>query len=163
MSRPGGKTSVIVYYLAAALLVGVDQLTKALVRESIPLGEQAPLIPGVLGLTYVQNTGMAFSAFSAFTGALAALSFAVSVVLALAIARDYFHSSAARWFLTLVLAGAVGNLLDRAFLGYVTDMIQVLLFRFAVFNVADCCICVGIALLAVYLLFFDREGKEQKQ
>lgn len=162
MKRFGTKTAVILCYLAAAALVGLDQLTKALVRGSIAAGEHLPLIPGVLGLTYVENTGMAFSAFSNFTWVLALLSLVVSVVIAVAMWKDYFKGTVPTVFLALVLAGAVGNLIDRAFLGYVTDMIEVLFFTFPVFNVADCCICVGVALLALWILFFDRSGKTEQ-
>ena len=63
--------------------------------------------------------------------------------------------------LSVVLAGAVGNLIDRAFLGYVTDMFQTLFINFAVFNVADICVvCGGIAFCVYYLLFHGKEDKD---
>ena len=65
--------------------------------------------------------------------------------------------------LTLILAGAVGNLIDRVFMGYVTDMIKTLFMDFAVFNVADCCVVVGTIALAVYLVFFYKEVKSSEQ
>lgn len=153
----------MIYYLVAAALVVLDQVTKALVRAFLPLGERFTLIPNVVGLTYVQNTGMAFSSFSSHTVALAVLSLVISIAIIAVIHRDYFHSKAANWLLTLVLAGAVGNLIDRALIGYVTDMIEVLFMDFAVFNVADCFICVGIALLVVYVIFFDKSEKDGKK
>lgn len=142
------------YYLFAALLVALDQGTKYLTRLYLPGEDTLVLLPGVLGLTYVENTGMAFSTFSGYTTLLALVSLAASVALVVAIQKRWLPHPAGPWLLALLLGGAVGNLIDRAFLGYVTDMIQVLFVRFAVFNVADCCVVVGAILLAVYLIFF---------
>lgn len=145
----------MIYFLVAAGLVVLDQLTKLAVRAGIALGQQIVLIPGVLGLTYVQNTGMAFSSLSGKTIFLAVVSLAASVAIAVILAKNLLFSHPyGKWPLALILAGAVGNLIDRAFLGFVTDMIQTLFIDFAVFNVADCCVVVGGILLAVYVLFF---------
>lgn len=145
----------MIYFLVAAGLVVLDQLTKLAVRAGIALGQQIVLIPGVLGLTYVQNTGMAFSSLSEKTIFLAVVSLAASVAIAVILAKNLLFSHPyGKWPLALILAGAVGNLIDRAFLGFVTDMIQTLFIDFAVFNVADCCVVVGGILLAVYVLFF---------
>ncbi|MCD8382645.1 MAG: signal peptidase II [Clostridiales bacterium] len=152
--------SATVYYLVAALLVVIDQVTKYLTRAFLAGQGTLVVIPGILGLTYVENTGMAFSAFSGFTPVLAALSFAVSVLLAVAIWKAWLPRPFCQWMLTLVLAGAVGNLIDRVFFGYVTDMIEVLFVSFAVFNVADCCVVVGGILLAAYIVLFWREEEK---
>lgn len=149
------------YYLAAALLVVLDQLTKYLTRTYLMGRGTVVLIPGVVGLTYVENTGMAFSSFSGYTPVLAVLSLAASVLLAAAIWKRWLPQPFCQWMLTLILAGAAGNLIDRAFLGYVTDMIQVLFINFAVFNVADCCVVVGGILLAVYVVFFWKDEEKQ--
>lgn len=147
------------YYLAAALLVALDQLTKYLTRACLMGQGTLVLIPGVVGLTYVENTGMAFSSFSGYTPVLAALSLAASALLAAAIQKRWLPHPFCQWMLTLILAGAVGNFIDRAFLGYVTDMIQVLFIQFAIFNVADCCVVVGGILLAAYVVFFWKDGE----
>lgn len=145
----------MIYFLAAAVLVVLDQLTKLAIRSSLALGQQLVLIPGIVGLTYVQNTGMAFSSLTGKTAFLAAVSLAASVAIAVILAKNLLFSHPfGKWPLTLILAGAVGNLIDRLFMGFVTDMIQVLFINFAVFNVADCCVVVGGILLAVYVLFF---------
>lgn len=152
----------MIYYLAAAALVLLDQLVKLAVRSGIALGEHITLLPGVVGLTYVQNTGMAFSALTGKTGFLTVVSLLASVALAVVLGKNLLFSHPfGKWCLTLLLAGAVGNLIDRLFLGFVTDMIEVLFMRFAVFNVADCCVVAGGILLAVYVLFFW-EKLEQK-
>lgn len=149
------------YYLTAALLVILDQITKYLTRAYLIGNGTLVLIPGVVGLTYVENTGMAFSSFSGHTPVLALLSFAASVLLAIAIWKRWLPRPFCQWMLTFILAGAVGNLIDRALLGYVTDMIHLLFIRFAVFNVADCCVVIGGILLAVYVIFFWRDGEDK--
>lgn len=152
----------MIYFIAAALLTALDQFTKLAIRSSLSLGEQRVLLPGVLGLTYVQNTGMAFSSLSGRTGFLTLVSLAAAIAVSVMLMRGKpFAHPFGKWTLTLILAGAVGNLIDRFFLHYVTDMIQVLFVNFAVFNVADCCVVVGGILLAVYVLFFYENWEEQ--
>ena len=141
------------YLLISALLVILDQASKFLIRANLDLGEQIVLIPRVVALTYVQNTGAAFSSFPSHTAALAVLSLVVSAALVVAMFR-VFHHPAGRWITAVILAGAVGNLIDRAALGFVTDMIQTLFIRFAVFNVADICVVLGVIALVIYVLFF---------
>ena len=123
----------MLYAILAAVLVALDQLVKYLVVQNIPLGEHVPFLPCILDLTYVQNTGAAFSLFSDHTWILALISLVA---------------------LALLLAGAVGNLIDRALQGYVVDMFHVLFMEFAVFNVADICVVVGGFAAVIYYLFF---------
>lgn len=137
----------------AAVVVAADQLVKALARG---LTGPVTLIPHVIGLRYRENTGMAFSLFSRHTWLLALLSVALIVVGWLVI-RRYRLGKLSRVAAMLMLGGALGNLMDRVFVGYVVDMFEVLLFRFAVFNVADVALTVGSALLAVTLLFFPKD------
>ena len=153
----------MVYALLAAALVGLDQLVKILVMDNIPLGGHVPFLPHVLELTYVQNTGAAFSMFHEHTWLLALISLALSVLLGLAIWKNFFRHPLGKTFLTLVFAGAVGNLIDRAFRHFVVDMFNVLFMPFAVFNVADICVVVGGIAAAVYYLFLAEklEPKEK--
>ena len=153
----------MIYGLIAAALIAVDQLVKYLVMTSIPLGEHIPFIPYILDLTYVTNTGAAFSIFSGHTWALALVSLVMSVVLALALWKGLFKHPLGKLTLTLLLAGAVGNFIDRAFRGFVVDMFNVLFMNFAVFNVADICVVVGgIAAGLYYLFLMDKlEPKEE--
>ena len=150
----------MLYFLLAAALVVVDQLVKFLVRANIPLGEGVPFIPHILQLTYYQNTGAAFSIFEQHTWILTLISAAASVLLIVLLAKRTFNHPFAMVSLALVLAGAVGNLIDRLFLGYVTDMFQTLFMNFPIFNVADICIvCGGIAFCVYFLLFCKEEEK----
>ena len=154
----------MIYGIIAAVLVALDQLVKYLVMTNIPLGEHVPFIPHVLDLTYVTNTGAAFSLFSEHTWALAVVSLVMSIVLALALWKGLFRHPLGRLTLTLLLAGAVGNLIDRALRGYVVDMFNVLFMHFAVFNVADICVVVGgIAAGLYYLFLMDKlEGRGEE-
>ena len=154
----------MIYALIAAALVAVDQIVKYLVMTNIQLGEHVPFIPYILELTYVTNTGAAFSIFSEHTWALALVSLAMSVVLALALWKGLFKHPLGKMTLTLLLAGAVGNLIDRAFRGFVVDMFNVLFMRFAVFNVADICVVAGGFAAGVYYLFLmDKlEGRKEE-
>ena len=150
----------MIYAIIAAVLVAVDQIVKYLVMTNIPLGGHVPFIPYLVELTYVTNTGAAFSIFSEHTWALALVSLVMSLVLALALWKGLFQHPLGRLTLTLLLAGAVGNLIDRALLGYVTDMFETTFMNFAVFNVADICVVVGGFLMVFYALFLWDKDKE---
>ena len=135
------------------LLVGLDQLVKYLVRTGIPLGGQAPLIPHVLGLRYIQNSG---AAFSILVGA--RWFFVVLTVVFLAVALWVLYAKKithplGKWTLVLIIAGAAGNLIDRALFGYVVDMFETLFMSFPVFNVADIYVTVGGVLFCIYYGF----------
>lgn len=148
----------LLYFGLALALVGADQWLKVWVRGNIPLGGSLPFIPHIMELTYTRNTGAAFSSFSGMTWLLTAVSLVVSVVLAVMLWKRYFPGWLGKLSLTLLLAGAVGNLIDRLFLGFVTDMFATTFINFAVFNIADICVCCGGALMVVYvLLFWDEE------
>lgn len=149
------------YYFLAICLIVIDQLVKWWVRSAIPLGQSIPFIPYVMDLAYVQNTGAAFSIFSQHTWILTLVSLVGSALLAYLLWKNYFPGWVGKLSLSLVLAGAVGNLIDRALLGYVTDMFQTTFINFAVFNVADICVVVGGFLLVFYVLFFWDKDKEK--
>ena len=141
------------YLILTVALVALDQLVKLLVLNNIAPGAHVPFIPHLLELTYVQNTGAAFSLFEEHTWILALISLAMSVVLSLALWKNFFRHPLGKVTLTLLLAGAVGNLIDRVFRGFVVDMFNVLFMNFAVFNVADICVVVGGIAAALYYLF----------
>ena len=151
----------MLYAVLVVVLVALDQLVKFLVRTNLGLGEAVPFLPHILQLTYVRNTGAAFSIFEEHTWILALVSLAASILLAVLLIKKVFPHPFAMFCLSVVLAGAVGNLIDRIFLGYVTDMFQTLFMNFAVFNVADICVvCGGIAFCAYYLLCHGKEDKD---
>ncbi len=155
----------MLYALLVLFLVAADQLVKYLVLRNISVGEHIVLIPGVVELTHVDNTGAAFSLLSNYTWVLALVSLVVSVVLAAALFKGFFKHPLGKAVLSVLLAGAVGNLIDRVFRGYVVDMINVLFVNFAVFNVADICVVAGgFAAVAYYLFWADKlEPKSDDQ
>lgn len=153
----------MIYAIIAAALVAVDQLVKYLVMTNIALGEHVPFIPYILDLTYVTNTGAAFSIFSEHTWLLALVSLVMSIVLALALWKGLFKHPLGKLTLTLLLAGAVGNLIDRALRGFVVDMFNVLFMHFAVFNVADICVVVGGIAAGIYYIFLMDKLEPKKE
>ncbi len=151
------------YAILAAALVVIDQIVKYLVRANIDLGASVPFIPYLMDLTYVQNTGAAFSILRQHTWLLTLTSAVVVLVMCRLVVKGFFKNRLGMWSAALVLAGGVGNLIDRAVFGWVTDMFQTTFIDFAVFNVADICVVVGGFLLVFYVLFFwdkDREGQK---
>ena len=153
----------MIYAILAILLVAADQLTKYLTRANIPLGENITFIPHLLDLTYVKNTGAAFSILREHTWLLTLVSALMVLVICWLFIKKFFTNWLGRTSAMLILAGGVGNLIDRAAFGYVTDMIETVFMDFPVFNVADCCITVGVVLLFIYVIFFVKdEQKEEK-
>ena len=149
------------YAILAVLLVIADQAVKFAVRANIPLGRSVPLIPRVMDLTYVQNTGAAFSILESHTWLLTLTSALVVLFLCWLVLRGFFQNALGRVSAALVLAGGVGNLIDRAAFGFVTDMFRTVFMDFPVFNVADSCITLGVPLLFLYVLLYV--GKEEKE
>ena len=152
----------MLYYLLSIFLIVIDQLVKWWVRGNIPLGTAIPFIPYLMDLTYTRNTGAAFSSFSGLTWLLALVSLGASVAIALLLWKNFFPGVLGKLSLALILAGAVGNLIDRVLLGFVTDMFMTTFINFAVFNVADICVVCGGFLMAVYALFFWDKDKEKQ-
>ena len=151
--------------LFAAGIVAADQFTKFLTVANIGLFEDVSFIPGFLGLTYVQNTGAAFSSFEGQQW-LFALIFALFTA---AILYEYFKkpmgfTTFERWCIAGIYGGGLGNMIDRLRLGYVVDMIETKFIDFPVFNVADCFITCGCILMMISLVFFNKEfWKEEKK
>lgn len=145
------KRRVALLALTTLAIVSVDQFTKALVRSSLEIGESHPLISGILWLTRVHNTGAAFGMFRGQRWFLIGVAVVVLGAIAWVSVRVRPESPVARLALAMISAGALGNLIDRAVLGGVTDFLD--LGWFPVFNVADISLDVGVVLLVWWLLF----------
>ena len=150
------------YAIVAILILIADQGLKYWVTLNIPLDTgHVTLIPGVLELTNIHNNGAAFSIlqhaphwiFVLFT-----LVFAAIAVFCLR--RNVVHGKVGRWSVVLVLAGAIGNCIDRILSGYVVDMFNFLFVRFAVFNLADIFIVVAGIALCLHVIFYRGDGSE---
>lgn len=150
------------YAIVAILILIADQGLKYWVTVNIALDTgHVTLIPGVLELTNIHNNGAAFSMlehaphwiFIIFT-----LVFAAIAVFCLR--RNVVHGKVGRWSVVLVLAGAIGNCIDRILSGYVVDMFNFLFARFAVFNLADVFIVVAGITLCLHVIFYRGDGSE---
>ena len=151
---------VIFNLVCVAVLVGADQLIKLWAVQVLePVGAM-PLIPHVVELRFVLNPGMAFSLLS---GKQLFLIAATGAALLLVAYWLFFRSRGKKLqqaALILVLGGGIGNLIDRVLNGEVVDYINLLFLRFAVFNFADICVCVGVALWVLVILL--EETHEEK-
>ena len=149
---------LLVYLLFSGAIVAADQITKYLTVANIALYEDVPFIPGLLQLTYVQNTGAAFSSFEGQQW-LFALIFAVFTGM---IVWEFFKKTMKFttfewWCIAAIYGGGLGNMIDRVRLGYVVDMIETIFMEFPVFNVADCFITCGCILMMTHLILFNKE------
>lgn len=147
----------------AGLIVIVDQTTKFLLRSRLDLYQTITVIPGVLNLTRVHNTGAAFGLMNAIDFPFKTIGLALIAAAALAALAIYASTlDTAQWLsrlgLTFVIGGAAGNLIDRVTAGYVLDFVDVYWrgWHFWAFNVADAAITVGVALMILDLLGVGR-------
>lgn len=151
----------VIETVITAVLVTADILTKYYAFLNIPSTGDIEYLGGFLTITAVKNTGASFGIFGSSTVALTIVSFLCSLlVYGFAIYTERTRTPLLRAALVFVLAGAVGNLIDRFFLGYVRDMIQLSIFPW-VFNVADTYLTVGVILLLIYVVFFYTRDKER--
>ena len=151
--------------LFAAGIVAADQFTKFLVLQNIPLHGHVDFIPGLLNLTYVRNTGAAFSSFEGaqWLFAVVFVLFTAAIVWEFSGKRWPF-TNFERWLIVAIYGGGVGNMIDRFRFGYVVDMIETDFMVFPVFNVADCFITCSAILLLLHLFLINKEfWKEEKK
>jgi signal peptidase II len=148
--------------IALAVLAG-DALSKRAVQQTLDLAERRELIPGLLVITHVRNTGAAYGLLTGHRWLLVLTAAAVAAATPLLLRSLPIHG---RWawsgpVLTgFILGGAIGNLIERARNGYVTDFIQVPPIRlFQVFNLSDACISVAIVALVLISLFGGEETR----
>lgn len=147
-------------YLLIAAIILLDQIVKLAVRSLMYLGESIPVLENVFHITYVQNRGAAFSMFSV-SGLMLIIVPAIAILGAIWYMEKHKKE---HWTLTLslslIIAGGIGNLIDRLSLGFVTDMLDFKIWS-PVFNVADIGVCVGAGFLILYTLVFY--GKTEKK
>jgi len=152
------KSNALPWLWLSALLIGLDQATKWLAVSSLPYQQQVGFIPGFWNWHLTHNTGAAFS-FLANAGGwqhgfFIALATLISVVLAVALRRVAREDWRNAFPFALIIAGALGNLVDRLRFGYVVDFVEWYVgdFYWPVFNLADSCIVVGAVLMVLYSL-----------
>jgi len=146
-------------YLVALAAVIIDLYTKALAVSKLK-EVSVPLINDVLHFTYVENTGAAFGIFKNGNVFFVIVSILILAVIATFLIKCKPSQRMVKIAAGLVVGGALGNLYDRIFRGFVVDFIDFRLINYPVFNIADCCIVCGAILFAVWVIFFDKKDEQ---
>ena len=157
-------TKRLIALMISGALLAADLLIKAWVKRRLEGGAAVVLIPRVLQLRYVENRGVSFSALAGSPAAMRIVSIVTGLMLlagVVCLLLGKIKETAPVACGVMILAGGLGNLVDRMFRGYVVDYIETLFVNFAVFNFADILISCGVFLLAGWLILF--EGKAAKK
>ena len=162
--REGAKEEFILAILSLVLAVVAalaDQLIKCMVVSQLKPVGSVTAIPGLLDFTYLENRGAAFGMLQDQRWFFIVTTGVITVLLIAGLFLYKKHSACSIAASILIIGGGIGNLIDRIFLGYVVDYIQVSFFP-PIFNFADCCVTVGTVLLMVHILFFldKKDGKQ---
>lgn len=151
------------YILIIIGITVLDKASKIIAASNLANISTIPIIKNVFHLTYAENTGMAFSMLSGNPLLLGSISILFIGVLSYYFYKEYKKDKTNKLLFTslsFIIGGALGNLVDRLFLGYVVDMFDFRLINFAIFNVADIFICIGGFLLILSVLLEPDEKKE---
>ena len=145
-------------FISILILILLDQAVKGYVVKEIPLGGMRRFIPKVVSLTYLKNSGAAFSMLENQQWF-----FTIITLIAMGAAFVYLyrHIEGSIWLLlglTLIISGGIGNFIDRLRQGFVVDMFHLDFMNFAIFNVADIYLTIGVGLLLIYLLREESHG-----
>lgn len=144
----------------ALLIIVVDQSIKRYMVHLLRSQDPVQIVGELLQLTLVTNTGVAFGLFQGFSQVLSVLSAVLMLVVLFYLIKTLGRSLIITFALSLVLGGALGNLIDRVRLGYVVDFIK--LPYWPAFNVADSCIVVGVCVLVLHMLWEDRRQRSSR-
>ena len=150
------KRGLVVWIIGSLILF--DQLVKSYVVKTIALGEIKSWIPNLVSLTYLQNRGAAFSILQDQQWFFALITF---VVMGVAVWYLHKHIEDSFWTvfgLILIIAGGLGNFIDRVSQGFVVDMFHLDFINFAIFNVADSYLTVGVVVLLLAMLKEEMNG-----
>jgi len=143
-------------YIIALIIIIIDQYTKALAVSKLAKGS-VPLINNVFHLTYVENTGAAFGIMQNSNTVFIILIFLILSAIIFALHKYNPKQSLIQICAGLIIGGAVGNLIDRLFRGFVVDFFDFRLINYPVFNIADSCVVISSIIFCVYILFFDKK------
>lgn len=152
----------LILFSTTCLLILADQLTKFWALEQLHNANQViPVIDGVFELRYLENRGVAFGMMQGQTWLFVPVTLVVAVFLIVMLFRSPMRNNKLFGFsAAMVIAGAIGNLIDRVAYGYVIDFLYFKLIDFPIFNFADCCVVVGACLLFIYFVFGMKEYEE---
>jgi len=150
-----------ILFLIAAMVIVLDQITKALVRQNLALGEAWAPIPAIgdfFRFLYWQNRGAAFGTLQNAGPILTVVRIAIAIFIVFFYQKAETKDRLMRVSLSLMLGGAIGNLIDQFMLGFVTDFIAV--GKFPIFNVADSCVTIGVGLMLLDMLIKEKNGSK---
>ena len=158
---------VYIALLSAAGLAAIDQLIKFFAVTWLQDAGTVTLIPGLIDLVYVENTGAAWGLFAGNTWLLVGVTSLAIIAAVVFMLMKKVQSPFLIWMISVVIGGGVGNLRDRIFRvdaagnHFVVDYLNFSFIDFPVFNFADCCVVIGMIAIVIYILFFD--GKKDKE
>lgn len=139
--------------VVAAIVVAIDQVTKFLIVSNLDSQSCIAVLGGLFNIRFVENSGAAWSILEGETWLLVAVSLVIMAVCIFMLVKKTYGSKLMFWAVSLVLAGGVGNLIDRIFrAGKVVDFIEFGFIDFPVFNVADIAVCTGAGLIVVLFI-----------
>ncbi|MDV2685356.1 signal peptidase II [Alkalihalophilus sp. As8PL] len=150
------------YYIIALIVILIDQLTKWIVDTSMEIGERIPVIENVFYITSHRNQGAAFGILQGQMWFFYIITTVVIIGIIYYMEKEAKHDWLFGSSLALILGGAIGNFIDRIFRGEVVDFVDTFIFgyNFAIFNVADAALCVGVGLLFIKMIQDERKQKE---
>lgn len=155
---------MLLWTLLIIALVYLDQMSKYLAVIFLKGEESFPLWQDVLHLTYVENRGAAFGMLKDHRWVFMVISTVAIIGILVYLSFHHKDGRLQSLSLSMLIAGGIGNMIDRIVLGYVIDFIDFTLIDFAVFNIADSCVCVGVGLLMLCLIIDTvRSYKEEKR
>ena len=143
------------FYVPILVFLVLDQLLKYWIRSNMTIGQSIPVISGIFHITYIENPGAAFGILANHRILFLLLTIAITGIMVYLYLSLRNKKSLAALSLGLVISGAVGNFIDRFLRGTVTDMFDFQIWP--IFNIADICICIGIAILCYVLIFKGEE------
>ena len=158
---------VYIALLSAAGLAAIDQLIKFFAVTWLQDAGTVTLIPGLIDLVYVENTGAAWGLSAGNTWLLVVGTSLAIIAAVVFMLMKKVQSPFLIWMISVVIGGGVGNLIDRIFRvdaagnHFVVDYLNFSFIDFPVFNFADCCVVIGMIAIVIYILFFD--GKKDKE
>ncbi|KHF38098.1 signal peptidase II [Halalkalibacter okhensis] len=150
------------YYLIALIVILIDQITKWIVDSQMAIGERITIIEQLLYFTSHRNKGAAFGILQGQMWFFYIITTVVIIGIIYYMQKEAKNSRLFGLSLALVLGGAVGNFIDRLFRGEVVDFVDtyILGYNFAIFNVADAALCIGVGLLFIKMIMDERKKKE---
>ena len=156
--------SYILAIVTAAIVLAADQLSKYFIAQNFEIyNTHYDLIPGVLNITYIHNDGAAWGMFGGYTWLLISITIVVMLAGIALLLKWGLRDKLIFWAATLILAGGIGNMIDRLFNGgLVVDFLEFAFIDFPIFNIADCAIVIGAGLIMLSLVKSIIDEQRQK-